>query len=180
MALRWYVVQTKTNLESYAAEQLNRQGFKTFVPQYLSRGVRRGVVVMRVLPFFPSYMFTAFDVEIDRWKAVCSTRGVLQLVTATEERVSALPIGFVENMMASSNSNGLINYDDGFSVLEEYAPGTKLLITDGKFKGMQGICVQSGQKRVTLLLSLLSRQVKVTLSPASVTPVSESSDRARR
>src|SRR6202012_3630755 len=62
---RWFLVQTLTRMEPQARMQLHRQGFRTYLPQYV-RTIRHARRLRTVLaPLFPGYIFTILDLERD-------------------------------------------------------------------------------------------------------------------
>jgi transcriptional antiterminator RfaH len=70
--LNWYLVQLKPNGHRLAKMNLERQGFKTFLP--LQNVTKRSAhkFVDRLVPLFPGYMFVELDTTqnarlIARW-----------------------------------------------------------------------------------------------------------------
>ncbi len=54
-------------------------------------------------------------------------------------------------------------------VLRHFEPGEQVVVTDGPFVGVEAIYqMADGEGRVILLLNILSKQVKMTVSPVSV------------
>lgn len=168
MAQRWFVVNTKPRLETYASTNLNDQGFITFNPRYRQARVVRKKVITEVLPFYPTYIFVRFDKAVDPWKVIPNTRGVKQIITASEDSASPVPVGFVEDLILSADKEGYLLVDDGVDIMQRYMPGEELEIVDGPLRGMIGICKESSQGRVRIFLSLLSRQTEVSLMPSLV------------
>lgn len=170
MAQRWYVANTKPRLEQYAAENLMRQGFGVFYPRYLKTIVKNSKPIRVVLPLYPSYIFVLFDLQKDHWTKIYGTRGVVQLLCASEDRVSPVPCGFVEDLMKTCGKDGYISIDLEAKLIEDYAVGSQLEVVDGPFKGNIGVCAGSAGGRVRLFMTLLSRQVKISLDSAFVFP----------
>lgn len=77
---RWYVARTHPHVEAKAQAHLHRQGFATYLPQYLKkrRHARRFDTVQA--PLFPCYLFVAIDIQRQRWRSISSTVGVSHLV----------------------------------------------------------------------------------------------------
>jgi transcriptional antiterminator RfaH len=163
-ARRWYVVQTHSHKELRAAQNLNRQGFATYLPRCSRkrRHARRTDVVLR--PLFPRYLFVALDLAHDRWRSVQSTFGVNHLLTAGDE---PLPIAdeLVDEIRAREDENGLVvlGLPPGIGV------GSKVRLIDGIFAEEQGILERiAGSRRVSILLQLLGRDVRVLVPSASI------------
>lgn len=163
MTSRWYVVQSKQKQELSSAQQLENQGFSVFVPQHVVKKLSRGNPVQVAYPLFPSYLFVEFDITKDRWRCICSTKGVQQLVTATDESVTPLPRGFVEDMMMETDGNGYILLKKADEVLAEYSPGDELSVASGIFEGLSGTCERVKKDKVVVLLTLLSGKTRVEL-----------------
>jgi transcriptional antiterminator RfaH len=164
MTTRWYVVQTQPHGEAKADLHLQRQGFLTYLPRYLRqrRHARRTEIVAR--PLFPGYMFVAFDLSRDRWRAIHSTFGVSHLVLAGEDPLP-VPDGVVDEIRVREG-------DDGFVVLGlpvGLKPGSKVRLIDGIFADARGILDRiADNHRVAILLKLLGREVRVSVPAANV------------
>ena len=76
----WYVAYTQPRNEKLALEHLVRQGFEVFCPQYRKRRSHARRIDMVPAPLFPRYLFVAFDASDPQWRAIRSTRGVIDLV----------------------------------------------------------------------------------------------------
>ena len=107
MSRRWYLVRTLGGRELVAAGQLERQGFRCFLPKRLrtvrhARKLRTGPAA-----FFPSYLFVELDLDRDRWRSVNGTTGVSHLV-GWGERPAPAPHGVVESLMAACDASGFL------------------------------------------------------------------------
>jgi transcriptional antiterminator RfaH len=91
----WYVVHTQAHAESWAAENLSRQGYEMYLPvgrRWRFHARRREVVIR---PLFPRYVFVGFEAQSARLRAIFSTIGVTSLICHGD--VSAcVPKGVVE------------------------------------------------------------------------------------
>jgi len=161
---QWFVVHSHPNSEAKAQLNLNLQGFPTYLPRYLRnrRHARRTEVVAR--PLFPRYLFVALDLTRDRWRAIYSTFGVNQLVSAGERPVS-VPQGIVEDIQAREGSDGLVT----LGLPAGLKPGSQVRLIDGIFADSQGVLERiADQRRVAILLNLLGREVRVFVPAANV------------
>ena len=168
MASRWYVVQTKNRLERFASDQLFNQSYEVFYPAYRNITQVGKLTKSVVLPLYPSYIFVRFDISERAWRSINGTRGVQGIIGAGEDTAIPLPVGFVEAMMSKLNGEGLVTIEESVQRLIQFAPGTQLVVKSSNFNGLVGTCVESTSKRVTLFLSLLSREIKVSLPLHSV------------
>ncbi len=156
---RWHVVYTQYRTEPRAAEQLQRQGFEIYFPlcSKIHRHARREAVVRTAL--FPRYLFVAFDVETERWRAVNGSIGVSHLI-CHGERPMALPDEVVPCLRANENEDGLVS----LASLALLVAGARLRVLDGAFVGKTGIYDgMTGADRVVLLFDLIGRQVRVAV-----------------
>lgn len=160
------MAQVLSQKESYAAEHLTRQGFQTFCPRFYRTPscARRKVAVLA--PLFPGYIFVKFDIKIDRWLAVNSTRGVIRLVgprLSTPSAVSAHLIG----LLMSRCSGGIL------SKLPEYIKaGDRIQINTGPLAGqIAEIESFDDRGRVRVLLSMLGAEHSVSVNADQLVPV---------
>ena len=161
---RWYVVHTQPNHEWRADANLRRQGFETYLPLYQRsrRHARRTDTVER--PLFPRYLFVALDLCVDRWRAVHSTFGVSDLVFGGETPL-AVPEGIVEEIRSREDENGFVTLRLPAGV----RPGSKIRLIDGIFAETMGLVERvNDQYRVSILLQLLGREVRVFVPAASI------------
>jgi hypothetical protein len=124
---RWYVVHTRFQCERGAVQQLNRQGFCTFLPlkpKAWRHARRQGT---RFVPLFPRYLFVRLNLGRDRWRSVNGTFGVHGLVTGADHRPQPLPKGVVENLAAVADDRGCIRAkqvsDKGANAIWPVPPG---------------------------------------------------------
>ena len=160
----WYVVHTQPNLESRADSNLRRQDFETYLPVYQRsrRHARRTEIVTR--PLFPRYLFVSMDPALDRWRSIQSTFGVSALVLAGDTPL-ALPQGVVEEIRARESGDGFVTLGLPAGV----GPGSAVRLIDGIFADTQGVLERiADQHRVSVLLKLLGRDVRVFVPAASV------------
>ncbi len=161
---RWYVVYTRAGMERMACGHLENQGYTVYLPQRLKeRKHARRVNTIKV-PLFPRYLFIELDTECDQWLAVNGTYGVSYLITMGD-RPSPVPRGVVETVRERENEDGLVEIVEPVP----YTTGDVVEITRGPFADQTGIfrCGDDKQ-RVTLLLSLLGREMEIRLPATTV------------
>ncbi len=161
---RWYVAQTHSRSEFQALAHLRRQGFLTYLPQYLKkrRHARRVDAVRR--PLFPGYLFINMDVERIRWRAIRSTVGIRSLI-CNGELPTAVPEGVVEGIRAHEDEGGLV------PVVEPapFEKGETVRISHGAIRGQVGLFdCESDEERVFVLLSLMGRQLRVRVPATAI------------
>ena len=162
---QWYVVQTQPGGEAKAASHLLRQGFEIYFPRYRKtrRHARRVDAV--AAPLFPRYVFVKIDVTQQRWRAINSTCGVSQIVG---RGITPTPVmhGVVEELRGRENADGLFTLE---SPVMRLKAGDSVRVLNGAFDACQGLFeARSDSDRVTILLDLLGRKVRVLLDAAAV------------
>lgn len=160
---RWYAVQAQPHREQLAIAHLERQHFQTFFPTVAKlRKIGKQTKTVPA-PFFPGYLFVRLDLERERWRSINGTIGVLRLIAfSSSGRPAPLPIGFVERLIEVSGAGGL-KARDGLNA------GDAVRVLGGPFDDLCGVLETSGQQeRVTILLSLLGQETRVSLSRGSL------------
>jgi transcriptional antiterminator RfaH len=164
-APRWYVAQTYPRAEAKAAAHLQRQGFPTYLPRYLKRRCHARRVETVAAPLFPRYVFVAVDMATQRWRSIQSTIGVMQLVCNGEEP-AAIGSRIIGDLKSRESDFGFIQFDQR----QRYRSGDKLRVIDGVFCDSLGLFEAiTDNERVTILLDLLGRKVRVMLGAEFVT-----------
>ena len=157
---RWYAVCCKPRQEAVAEANLLRQDFHTYLPRIRIRQRRRGQWLDAVEVLFPRYIFIRIDPLLRSTATVRSTRGVVGMV-----RFGGQPAVVPDAVM-----DALREREDAASGLHQdkrplFNAGEAIKLVDGPLAGMQGVFTQTdGDKRVIVLLELLGKVNKVTLS----------------
>src|SRR3546814_12627785 len=102
---RWYVAQTQAQGEERARLNLERQGFRTYLPRYRRerRHARRRDVVKA--PLFPGYIFIELDLEQSPWRSINGTFGVTRLVFHAHTPAAVPPV-IVADIQARAGAIG--------------------------------------------------------------------------
>jgi transcriptional antiterminator RfaH len=160
----WYVVQTHTNAEIKASTHLGRQGYAVYLPRYLKRRRHARRVDVVPMPLFPRYLFVAVDTESQRWRSIQSTVGVSRLLCNGEEP-ALIAGGVVEQLLSRQDDCGFITLD----ARPQFAPGDKVMVVEGAFSTCLGLFQgMADHQRVSILLDLLGRKVRVVLDADAV------------
>ena len=157
---RWYAVSCKPRQEAVAEENLLRQGFHVYLPRICMRQRRRARWIDVVEVLFPRYIFIRIDPLRRSTATIRSTRGVVGLV-----RFGGQPAVVPDAVMEA-----LREREDAASGLHEdqrplFNAGEAVKLVDGPLAGMEGVFTeQDGDKRVIVLLELLGKANKITVS----------------
>lgn len=153
----WCAVQTHVRSEDKAAFHLRRQGYEVFLPKHLKRRKHARRIDMVSAPLFPRYLFVALDPDVGRWWSIRSTVGVSNLISF-DGRPAQVPAEIIDGIKARQDEKGLVKTHAGSA----FKPGDRVKIVDGPLIDLEGLfdCL-TDEDRVTILLDLMGREVKV-------------------
>ena len=155
----WHVVQTHTHGEAKAQMNLARQGFETYLPRYLRRRQHSRRIDTIASPLYPRYLFVSFDAAVQRWRAIQSTFGVARLV-CNGEAPASIDSSIIGGLKSRENEEGFIQLERR----PRFVVGDKVRIREGAFCDCFGLFESvCDRERVTILLDLLGRKVRVVL-----------------
>ena len=153
----WFAVYTKPRQEKIAQENLQRQGFRCFLPMAVNPYQRRSRHTPRVEPLFPRYLFLNAIADQQSLGPVRSTIGVSNLVSFGMQLID------VPDLIITT----IRNRCDPATGLVELKPvpvevGDRVKVFDGPFAGIEGIFRErKGQSRALLLMSMLGTESTV-------------------
>lgn len=156
---RWYVVYTQPRAEDRALWHLENQGFDCFLPRCLKTRLHARKTDTVLEPLFPRYLFTRFDADATRWRAINGSRGVVNLL-CDGVRPLAIPSRFVETLQEQADNDGITP----LASLGLFRKGQKVCIKSGAFAGQFGQVAEvfsKGADRVQVLLSLLGVETRM-------------------
>jgi transcriptional antiterminator RfaH len=162
----WYLIHSKPRQERIALENLQRQGYESYLPLMRERRRRRGRIVKVIGPMFPRYLFIYLSDETDDWRPIRSTLGVASLV-----RFGQLPAVIPDNLVAALKRR---EDGEGIQVLPEatFRTGDRVRIAEGPFQGYEAIFqAHSGRERVILLLEIARHTACLELGVHEIEPL---------
>lgn len=161
---RWFVARALTHQENRAQLNLQRLGFRSFVPR-LRRAVRHARQLRDTLhPLFPGYVFLIIDLSKQRWRTVNGTFGVASLIMGGEQPKPA-PQGVVEGLVASCEPGKAVLLEDSLEI------GQTVRILSGPFA--ETLCRLShldDRGRVRVLLEIMGMEVAARLDRSAIAP----------
>lgn len=161
---RWFAVNVRPKAERVAVANLDRQGFRHFLPQQ-RKTIRHARQFRTVLaPLFPGYLFVALDLGHERWRAINGTFGVVSLVRTGDEP-RPVPAGIVETLMELSQGDSVVRFERQLEV------GQRIKMIAGPFAEQLGTLERlDEQGRVRVLLEMMGTVVPVTAAAAQLVP----------
>lgn len=164
MMARWLVVQTHPRAEEKAVEHLLRQGFQTYLPQYLKRRRHARRIETVRAPLFPRYLFVGIDRAAQSWRSIRSTIGVARLVTLGDEP-AVVPDGVIGGLRRREEG-GLVQLAP-----RSFRSGETVRIVEGAFADRLGLFEEMrDEERVCVLLDLLGRKVRIVIDELALAP----------
>lgn len=164
--MHWYLVHTKPKQEKSALENLERQGYQCYLPTLPTEKLRQGAIAVCEEALFPRYLFIRLGQgdSAKSWSPIRSTKGVSRLVSFGIEP-ARVHEGLVEFLLAR----------EAVTQAEPerlFKPGERVRLVEGPFTGIEAIYhVADGDRRVMVLIEILSKSVPVLLSPSSLRKV---------
>ena len=160
---RWHVVNTQPHQETRAEINLRRQGFDPWLPHFrrLRRHARRADRVLS--PLFPGYLFVRLDADVERWRSINGTFGVVRLL-CNGDAPMPVPDGLIDEIMARRDEDGAIVLPP-----RRFVIGEPVTVATGPFGDLEGLYEgMSGRDRVVLLFNLLGRSVRASVPLAGL------------
>ena len=158
------MVNAQPHRERIALENLQRQDFITYCPFIRRRRshARRVTDVLR--PLFPGYLFVKIDPDLHRWRPILSTYGVRSLVRCGDA-LSLIDDAFIQALRARESDGVIVRPASPYQV------GQQVRVVAGAFDGLVATIIELQERdRLTVLMQLLNRAVKVGLEECQVSP----------
>jgi transcriptional antiterminator RfaH len=163
----WYLVYSKLRQEALACANLERQGYRTYLPVIRKASLGARGATVRVAPMFPRYLFILLNRFTQDWGPIRSTVGVVSLVRFGPEP-SVVPNQVLLAIRGMEGADGIIDIPRHL-----YGKGERVRIVEGRFAGYEGMFLaQTARERVTVLLNILGRQTPAHLDEQSIEPAS--------
>ena len=163
----WYLIYSKPQQERVALDNLERQGYLSYLPLIRNRRRRKSRFVAIIEPMFPRYLFVHLSDETDNWGPIRSTIGVANLVRFGMQ-AARVPDNLIE-LMHQRDEEGVQTL-----VTPEIKPGDQVRIVEGVMAGYEAIFqARTGKERVVLLLQLAEdRTARIQVSAHDIEPAS--------
>ena len=91
---KWFIAQIKPNAYKSAIQNLERQGFDTFLPKIKITQRQKQKFIIKSAYIFPGYVFVGFDPSINTWTRINSTYGVSKIL-AFNKKPSEISIDLI-------------------------------------------------------------------------------------
>ena len=174
MKKEWYVVNTVSGHEYKVKEKLEMRInsmdlqeniFRVIVPEQKEIEYKNGVKKEKVKKMFPGYVLVEMVMSDEAWYIVRNTPGVTGFIGSSGKGAKPTPLQPYE-VDKILNSMGISRMD----VDKDLAPGTKVNITDGPFKGMLGKIdsIDLENNKVNLIVDLFGQETSVEVEMSQI------------
>jgi len=163
----WYLVYTKAKGEELAKDNLERQGFTTYLPKVQRSKRTKGKYQPVIEAMFPRYLFIQLDTQTDNWMPIRSTIGVSNLI-----RFGGIPARVPQELVndLQKNENEL-----GVRVEQEhqYEQGEEVELISGAVNGYRAVFEKYvSAERIAVLLDIVGKHTRMLVSKHDVQLVS--------
>ncbi len=167
MEKQWYVVNTYSGHENKVKEKLEMRSesmdmqdyiYRVIVPEQKEVEIKDGVSKEKYKKMFPGYILVEMVMTDEAWYIVRNTPGVTGFIGSSGKGAKPTPLQpFEVDKILSTMGISRMDVD------EDLAPGTKVSIVDGPFKGMFGKIdeLDLENNKITLLVDLFGQETSV-------------------
>lgn len=162
--LHWYAARSKPYKEKVACKNISNQGFRVFLPLCKKTVRRFNKFETKLHPVFPGYLFFRSPEDRALLRTVNGTIGVSHVVLGDGRLPRPVPVGFMDDLIASC-PGGVMSFErDQFSV------GDSVRVNVGPLSGHLGkILSLDSNDRVALLLDIMgSAKVRMSVTDLEV------------
>jgi transcriptional antiterminator RfaH len=158
--LPWYVVHTKPRQEDFAFDQLQRQRYCVYLPRYKRIKRLSDRQEPQWEPMFPRYVFVQPASSQHSLAPIRSTLGVSNLVRFGNTP-AVVSLDVMERIRAFEAERNQLTLQQ----LSPFKEGVAVRIAQGPFAGLEGLISDVSSQRIVVLMQLLTKETRVSVSP---------------
>ena len=163
MAEEWFILQFKPNSHHRAINNLNQQGFKTFLPVIDTTSRKLSRFMNTSKPLFPGYMFVRFDRAESKWHKINNTYGVSRLITYNSI-LKSIPTDLVDHLMKRYDLSGKL------LPIKKLKKGDQVTVLKGPFANFIATVEKyEADQRIWILMDLMGRKTKIQTTSDNLT-----------
>jgi transcription antitermination factor NusG len=162
----WYVAEC-SGTGSWALENLIRSGYDAWIPMVEVRRVDSVLAsIWHVVeePLWPGYVLVRFRKREDHWQPILRQPGVRCLLGPHADSPTPLEVEVLDIIRAEQVAHRVVRS------MPLLADGVELVITEGAFADIHGVCLWSSDTRVRIAAKIFGGLRQVTVARASVKP----------
>jgi len=152
--------------EECALDSLHRLSYECYLPTILGEKLCEGLLIVAEKQLFLRSLFIRLCLgdSTKNWVPFCSTKGVRRLVSFGEE-----PARVGNDLFELLRTQEVAVQIEPEQLFNQ---GERISLTEVPFAGIEGIYqMPYGERRVMVLIELLSKQVRVRVAPANLRKV---------
>ena len=156
---KWFLLQFKPNSHRLAEQNLNRQGFETFLPIHETTKHKYNRYISDLRPLFPGYMFVDFDPTSGLWKQINCTVGVSKLVSFGNQP-SSVPLKLISSLKLRCDADGKLLPPNRLK------KDDKVQLLTGPFVDyIAKVETIDAEQRIWVLMELMGRITRISINP---------------
>ena len=155
----WYIVRCRPSAELRAGEEILSLGLTVYCPQYRKeyKHARQNRWVSRYMPTMPGYLFVMATAH---WSRVLGCESVERILRNKEAGDQGLPVPVPDSVVAGIRASQEAGDFDQLKVHGRMVKvGDEVKVAEGALNGLRGIVQRTGDNDLTILLSILGREV---------------------
>lgn len=118
-------------------------------------------IELRDRPLFPGYLFVGFHPADRHWGSINHTRGVVRLFCDGNDRPIPVPQFEMVRLRCMLGPDGVQLQPKDLAGRWADDIGVRFVVRDGPFAGHAGVCEESDDRRIEIMLSVFGRKTKV-------------------
>jgi transcription antitermination factor NusG len=157
----WHVIHTRSRHEKKFYGECEKMAITAYLPLVVSTSIHKGRIFEFTKPLFPGYLFCCFHKE--QRKAILKTRHVANILEVVDQD------GLLRELTEIEKAIKLKAELTPYAYLDR---GTRVIIVDGPFRGVEGIIARrNGKFRLVLNVTFIEMAAAVEVYAHQVEPV---------
>ena len=164
---KWYPIFTQIGKEFFLKREIERLGFKTYLP-IIKKKISHARKISEVnKPLFPRYIFVYIDKDNDNWFSLNTTQGV-EYFLKNNNKILSVKNEIINNLKNLEKKEGYIDISDFFKFKE----GDEIKVKEGPLKGFFGKFKKyTSNNKFNLFFNIFNRELNITLPGSFFEPV---------
>lgn len=154
----WYLALLKPGGFTRARQNLQRQGFASFMPMIDVTSQHAGRFNTRLVPLFPGYLFVRIRPESSGWRAINSTFGVSRLVVLFGGCPTEVPPSLISGLRARCDDLSRLIPSNEFEI------GADVRVVSGPFtSALATIESVTEGNRAWILMDMMGQKIRTAV-----------------
>lgn len=156
MSVRWYVGRTEPRAEYLAEDQLQRDGFRVYLPRVKATNLRPR---NEYVPLFPGYIFLGLDQDQDEWPSLRAAHRLLGWVRFGGETP------WIPDQLMTQLKHTVQEINGEGGLWRRFKVGDKVKVVSGTIEGVGEVVWEgkSHEARVQVLLEFMGRLIRAQI-----------------